>query len=281
MASEFCLSLTKYFLFVFNLVFFFLGSALLSLGLWIMFSETSVLIPAPRFISLSLFSYLLIISGVVTISLGFFGSLGALKEVKCMLAIYFILLTVLLVAQTMGGVLLITQKSVFEKSLESHVQKLIQDFGKNDSNLRDFERTLLVLQREAKCCGWSGPLDWKPDAHCSCYSPNNVTANITDHNDHSDIHTCNITTWDKHKKGCKEYVEEWLSAHILIILMVVFVLAVVECLQWVCLVTFCCLSHSCRCCRLRKPRGSHVQLSRDFNVEYWQDKWFDPFDVSV
>ncbi|XP_036427627.1 leukocyte antigen CD37 isoform X2 [Colossoma macropomum] len=236
MASEFCLSLTKYFLFVFNLVFFFLGSALLSLGLWIMFSETSVLIPAPRFISLSLFSYLLIISGVVTISLGFFGSLGALKEVKCMLAIYFILLTVLLVAQTMGGVLLITQKSVFEKSLESHVQKLIQDFGKNDSNLRDFERTLLVLQREvrntptkqAKCCGWSGPLDWKPDAHCSCYSPNNVTANITDHNDHSDIHTCNITTWDKHKKGCKEYVEEWLSAHILIILMVVFVLAVVE-----------------------------------------------------
>ncbi|KAL7869234.1 hypothetical protein AOLI_G00132220 [Acnodon oligacanthus] len=230
MASELCLSLTKYFLFVFNLVFFFLGSALLSLGLWIMFSETSVLIPALRFISMSLFSYLLIISGVVTISLGFFGSLGALKEVKCMLAIYFILLTVLLVAQIMGGVLLMTQRSIFEKSLESHVQKLIKDFGKNDSDLRDFERTLVDLQREAKCCGWSGPEDWPMGFHCSCYSPNNFTANVTGQSDiyTSDIYTCFNTTLRLNEKGCKEYVEEWLSAHILIILMVIFVLAVVE-----------------------------------------------------
>lgn len=44
-------------------------------------------VPAPRYLSLALFSYLLIISGSVTILLGFFGSLGALKEIKCMLAL--------------------------------------------------------------------------------------------------------------------------------------------------------------------------------------------------
>ncbi|KAL6475331.1 hypothetical protein MHYP_G00163710 [Metynnis hypsauchen] len=71
-------------------------------------------------------------------------------------------------------------------------------------------------------------MDWSQNVHCSCFSPNNFTANVTDHSDHSDTYTCNSTTWHIHDKGCKEYVEEWLSAHILIILMVVFVLAVVE-----------------------------------------------------
>lgn len=44
-------------------------------------------VPAPGYLSLSLFSYPLVISGSVTLLLGFFGSVGALKEAKCMLAI--------------------------------------------------------------------------------------------------------------------------------------------------------------------------------------------------
>lgn len=46
----------------------------------------SFAVPSPPYISISLFSYLLIVSGSVTMSLGFFGCLGSLKTVKCLLA---------------------------------------------------------------------------------------------------------------------------------------------------------------------------------------------------
>ncbi|XP_066522749.1 leukocyte antigen CD37 [Hoplias malabaricus] len=226
MASELCLSFTKYFLFVFNLVFFFLGSALLSLGLWIMFGETIFPISAPPFLSLTLFSYLLIGSGALTISLGFFGCLGALKEVKCMLAMYFILLTVLLVGQIIGGVLLITQRTAIQIALGSHVKNIIQGFGKNDSSLKDFEQTVTDLQHRAKCCGWSGPNDYNK-IPCSCYFTVNITANATA-SEECPCECPSNSTYKQYSQGCKGPVETWIYEHILIILMIVFGLAVVE-----------------------------------------------------
>ncbi|RXN09672.1 CD59 glyco -like protein [Labeo rohita] len=80
MASECCLSLTKYFLFLFNLIFF-----------------------------------------------------------------YFILLTVLLAAQIVGGVLLYTQKTEWTGSLENHLMK---SFGRNDSSLQNLKTTLDYIQEE-------------------------------------------------------------------------------------------------------------------------------------
>ncbi|XP_049320965.1 leukocyte antigen CD37 isoform X2 [Astyanax mexicanus] len=249
MASEFCLSLTKYFLFVFNLVFFLLGSALLSLGLWIMFSETGIPIPGLDFIPLSLLSYLLIISGAVTILLGFFGCLGALKEVKCMLAIYFILLTVLLAAQTVGGVLLITQKSTFQNSLDDHMTNIIKEFGKNDSSLEDIKHTLEILQHEAQCCGWTGSEDWNP-VPCSCFYLVNVTANATNHNFLSKTCPCDSSsnlTCRKHEQACKGVVDQWLNTHILTILIVVFALALVERFQCGVLARYVVRSFRCVC----------------------------------
>ncbi|KAI2658397.1 Leukocyte antigen CD37 [Labeo rohita] len=153
MASECCLSLTKYFLFLFNLIFFCL--------------------PLP-YISIHLFSYILIVSGSVTMSLGFLGCLGSLKTVKCLLGTYFILLTVLLAAQIVGGVLLYTQKTEWTGSLENHLMK---SFGHNDSSLQNLKKTLDYIQEEAKCCGWEGKTDWKDSIPCSCYDKGNATAN--------------------------------------------------------------------------------------------------------
>ncbi|KAG7325087.1 hypothetical protein KOW79_011403 [Hemibagrus wyckioides] len=227
MASECCLSVTKYFLFLFNLIFFLLGLSILGFGLWIIFAETSFLIPPLRYLSLSLFSYLLVISGSVTLLLGFFGSLGALKEVKCMLAIYFILLTVLLAAQIIGTVLLFTQRTAFENSLHEHVTGLIKSFGKNNTNLKHFQEPLELLQTQAHCCGWNGETDWEL-VPCSCFYKNS-TNNATDHI--SSPCPCpllsNSTCW-VYEQNCKHVIKNWLDAHLMIILGVVLALAVAE-----------------------------------------------------
>ncbi|XP_035389580.1 leukocyte antigen CD37 isoform X2 [Electrophorus electricus] len=268
MASEFCLSITKYFLFLFNIIFLFLGSTLLSLGLWIKLSKTNFLLPDPHYISLPLFSYMLITGGSVVVLLGFFGSMGALKGVKCMLGFYLFLLILLFTAQIVCAVLLFTQWSSFKEVLEDHVVQLIKTFGKNDSSLQDFERSFQVIQHEAQCCGWHGIDDWghtKPD--CSCWYQTNATANNTDHSHFSDPCPCgphppSNFTCAHYNQGCQNIITNWLDEHFLIIIGVTLAIAVVEFLQWVCLVTFCCLNNNCRCCPLRKSHGSQVQLSR-------------------
>ncbi|XP_060714405.1 leukocyte antigen CD37 [Tachysurus vachellii] len=226
MASELCLSLTKYFLFLFNLIFFLLGLSLLGLGFWIIFSESSFLIPAPGYLSLSLFSYLLVISGSVTLVLGFFGSLGALKEAKCMLATYFILLNVLLAAQIIGTVLLFTQRSVFESKLEGHVLGLIDSFEKNDSSLQPFKESLEFLQSHAHCCGWNGKDDWIVPP-CSCYYQNS-TVNVTAESLNSCCELFSNYTCVVYEQNCKHMIKVWLDTHIMIIFGVVIALAVVE-----------------------------------------------------
>ncbi|XP_076855352.1 leukocyte antigen CD37 isoform X2 [Brachyhypopomus gauderio] len=234
MANECCLSITKYFLFLFNIIFLFLGSALLSLGLWIKFSETNFLLPDPRYISLSLFAHILIIVGSVTVLLGFLGCLGALKGVKCMLGIYVFLLVLLLIAQIVGAVLLFTQWSAFKGSLDDHVVKLIQSFGKNESSLQDFERTFQIIQHEVQCCGWHGSHDWvMVEVHCSCYYHVNATTNYTNHTASSDPCACGMhpqlnSACGIFNKGCEGIITDWLDEHFLIILGVVLAIAVVE-----------------------------------------------------
>ncbi|KAF4085069.1 hypothetical protein AMELA_G00113200 [Ameiurus melas] len=224
MASELCISVTKYFLFVFNLIFFFLGIAVLGFGVWTMSEPPflSQIISAHRFLSLSLFSYLLVIGGSLTLLLGFFGSLGALKEVKCMLATYFILLTVLLAAQIIGTVLIFTQKSAFKTSLDAHVRSMID--SRNSTTL-DFKNPIDVLQYEAKCCGWKDKNDW-PVIPCSCYP--NATDCATNQSTSICCTSVSNYTYTVYEKNCKDVLIDWLNSHLMSILGVVLAVAVVE-----------------------------------------------------
>ncbi|XP_056325667.1 leukocyte antigen CD37 [Danio aesculapii] len=234
MASECCVSVTKYFLFLFNLVFFLLGSLLLASGLWMLLSDISDIKtfvgPILQYISISLLSYLLIVSGSVTMSLGFFGCLGSLKTVKFLLATYFILLTVLLAAQIVGGVLFYTMKSELSNSLEKEMD-LIQSIGKNDSS---FKETMDYIQKQGKCCGWEGKADWGDSIPCSCYNETNtndatnetkeICAKCFPHSSNTPQLTCMINN----EKGCKDYIENWLNANLHFILVVILAISVVE-----------------------------------------------------
>uniref|UniRef100_A0A671Q3C7 Tetraspanin n=1 Tax=Sinocyclocheilus anshuiensis TaxID=1608454 RepID=A0A671Q3C7_9TELE len=166
-----------------------LGSLLLSMGLWILLSENRIFMPSPPYISISLFSYFLIISGSVTMSLGFLGCLGSLKTVKCLLATYFILLTVLLAAQIVGSAV---------------------------------PPSLVVLK--AKCCGWHGTEDWEESIPCSCYNIGNATVNAT--YEIQDPNNC--ASFLSLSKGCSENIKEWLDENLLMILVVILAISVVE-----------------------------------------------------
>ncbi|XP_064180577.1 leukocyte antigen CD37 isoform X6 [Anguilla rostrata] len=292
MVSQGCLSLIKYFLFLFNLFFFTLGLLLLSLGLWIVFDEVSFFMPAPSSLSLSVLSYFLAIGGTVTMAVGFFGCVGALKEVRCMLGMYFFLLTVLLAAQIVGGVIFFTQKTAFENKVKEHVLQIITSIRKNNSSLNHFEKTLEYIQREVNCCGWNGPMDWGDDmVPCSCYQLPNSTVfehiNQGMNNGSQKLCPCHSTvpqnnTCNIYNQGCREGIKEWLEENVVIILGVLFAVVLVEFIQCIGLTMFYCLSHCHHCCHQPlKTNDRLFQPSRDFYMEYWQALWYGPFDVSV
>ncbi|PNJ41394.1 leukocyte antigen CD37 isoform X8 [Pongo pygmaeus] len=181
-AQESCLSLIKYFLFVFNLFFFVLGSLIFCFGIWILIDKTSfVSFVGLAFVPLQIWSKVLAISGIFTIGIALLGCVGALKELRCLLGLYFGMLLLLFATQITLGILISTQRAQLERSLQDVVEKTIQKYGTNPEETAA-EESWDYVQFQLRCCGWHSPQDWfqvlilrgnGSEAHrvpCSCYN---------------------------------------------------------------------------------------------------------------
>ncbi|XP_075392968.1 leukocyte antigen CD37 [Tenrec ecaudatus] len=159
-AQSSCLSLTKYFLFVFNLFFFFLGSLIFCFGIWILVDKTSfVSFVGLSFISLQVWSKALAISGILTMGLALLGCVGALKELRCLLGLYFGMLLLLFAVQIILGILISTQRRLLERKVEEMVLETIQNYGANPEETTA-EESWDYVQFQLRCCGWNYPQDW-------------------------------------------------------------------------------------------------------------------------
>ncbi|KAL4648389.1 leukocyte antigen CD37-like isoform X1 [Arapaima gigas] len=226
MLSEGCFNLTKYFLFLFNLLSFFLGVVLFSVGLWTVLDQDSFLRLGPASMSLFPLSYLVMIGGCITVCVAFFGCLGALKEVKCMLGVYFFLLTILLASEIIVVVLCFTQMTSIQTKLDEQVLQTISSYGKNQSSLQKMEKTLNHIQNKVQCCGWYGLDDWPGSrVPCSCFSADNITqlrsntlntlnrnqSSTVSCNCHNQLLLPNATVCHVHQTGCKKSITGWME----------------------------------------------------------------------
>ncbi|XP_024422217.3 leukocyte antigen CD37 isoform X2 [Desmodus rotundus] len=159
-AQESCLSLIKYLLFVFNLFFFVLGSLVFCFGIWILVDKTSfVSFVGLSFLPLQIWSKALAISGILTMGLALLGCLGALKELRCLLGLYFGILLLLFVTQITLGILISTQRIRLERKVKDIIQETIQNYHANPENT-EAEESWDYVQFQLRCCGWNSPQDW-------------------------------------------------------------------------------------------------------------------------
>lgn len=99
-----CIKVTKYFLFLFNLIFFILGAVILGFGVWILADKSSFIsVLQTSSSSLRMGAYVFIGVGAVTMLMGFLGCIGAVNEVRCLLGLYFAFLLLILIAQVTAG----------------------------------------------------------------------------------------------------------------------------------------------------------------------------------
>uniref|UniRef100_UPI00398E72FF leukocyte antigen CD37-like n=1 Tax=Pristiophorus japonicus TaxID=55135 RepID=UPI00398E72FF len=175
--------------------------------------------------------------------MGFLGCIGALKEVKCMLGIYFTLLVFLLASQITVAVLIYTQRKSIEKQLSIVVKQLIEKYHNMDAMHQSLEDSWDFIQLQFSCCGWNNSREWMKNPHvrrnesggsisysfpCSCHK--SFPENATDFNITQQTGFCLASTnpLTKNLKSCKNNVFAWMKDNIISIMIVCIGISFVE-----------------------------------------------------
>uniref|UniRef100_A0A8C6KYV7 Tetraspanin n=1 Tax=Nothobranchius furzeri TaxID=105023 RepID=A0A8C6KYV7_NOTFU len=137
----------KYLLFVFNFIFWLMGSFVLAVGLWLRFDPETVSLlndnKAPDTFFLGV--YILIGAGSLIMLVGFFGCCGAVRESQCLLGSFFACLLIIFGSEVAAGVFGFLNK---DKIIED-----VQNFYKKTYDENNNSTMILSYQKVLNCCG--------------------------------------------------------------------------------------------------------------------------------
>ncbi|CAL8264475.1 unnamed protein product [Gadus morhua 'NCC'] len=153
--SRTCLCCVKYLMFVFNLIFWLGGCGLFGVGVWLSFTQAEFSSLPLSFPSLSA-ANLLLVAGGVTMVTGFLGCLGALKEQRCLLMTFFVILLLLVLTE----VTLVLVIHVFHNTLDTKAQDELKEAMKTYTSDEGLKKSWDNVQKMFKCCGVTNKTDW-------------------------------------------------------------------------------------------------------------------------
>ncbi|CAL8287912.1 unnamed protein product [Merluccius merluccius] len=186
----------KYLLFTFNLLFFVSGAVILGVSVHAISNRAQYqlndeLMPAV---------HLTICVGTISLVLGFLGCCGAIRENRCLLALFFVgQLLMLLMALAVGALGAIAQTDEARGAVEAHFETL----GPLSEVPKEVQESIQELEKAGKCCGFfKGHEDWGnsslavPDS-CNCTDTSrNCTA---------------VDGRDLYATPCLSYLLQWLG----------------------------------------------------------------------
>ncbi|XP_010873259.2 tetraspanin 35 [Esox lucius] len=162
-----CFGFLKVMMFVFNGIIFLAGAVFLGVGIWVKVDSGSILgflqgiKEAPAAVSQILnVGYLLIVVGAVLLVIGFLGCCGAIKESKCMLLMFFVIVLIVFIAEVAGAVVILVFKpfaeNLFAELGTKAVQSIRSEYGLNSDVTGIWNTTMDTF----KCCGFYNYTDF-------------------------------------------------------------------------------------------------------------------------
>lgn len=160
-----CGSITKYLVFIANLLIFLLGCLILGFGIFAIVTNNNddVTIfggnsPTGR-VNSNVAEIILVVVSSVIIIVSFLGCCGAILENRAVIFIYFTIMLLTTVFTTIGSTL------VFSKSVEDLKDPLLSSLQRYDRNSSDAVQLEITqawdkVQRESSCCGVHDFEDW-------------------------------------------------------------------------------------------------------------------------
>ncbi|XP_055331372.1 tetraspanin-9-like isoform X1 [Paramacrobiotus metropolitanus] len=178
--------LARLLLLTFNLIFWLSGIGLIGAGIWMFLTEKGEVfaivqpegsVPMIKIAAVGLaqlvvyrimfsfnrtfhLQYGIIGIGCFVLLVGFLGCCGAMHENRCMLVTYFAVVLVILLAEIVGGILIVVFKGELDSKLQNNLQENLQ---KNYGLLPDHKAVtggFDTIQKNGKCCGVVGPNDY-------------------------------------------------------------------------------------------------------------------------
>uniref|UniRef100_A0AAY5K174 Tetraspanin n=1 Tax=Esox lucius TaxID=8010 RepID=A0AAY5K174_ESOLU len=162
-----CSGFLKIMMFIFNGAIFLAGVAILAVGVWVKVDSESLfglienIEDAPAELSqLANVAYLLIGVGAVLLIMGFLGCCGAMKESRCMLMLFFIIILIIFIAEVAGCIVIFVFQPLAKEILEDLGDKVVVSIKKGygqDKTLTDLWNGTM---KEFKCCGYHNFTDF-------------------------------------------------------------------------------------------------------------------------
>uniref|UniRef100_A0A8C6TIW6 Tetraspanin n=1 Tax=Neogobius melanostomus TaxID=47308 RepID=A0A8C6TIW6_9GOBI len=135
---------------------------ILAVGIWVKVDSGSIFnflekIPnaPPQLAQVLNVGYLLIALGGLLVVLGFLGCCGAMRESKCMLLLFFMIVMLIFLAEVAGAIVLLVLRPLVT------VQNIKTDYGNNQDITALWNTTMSLLN----CCGFNNYTDFTNSSH--------------------------------------------------------------------------------------------------------------------
>ncbi|KAG1672308.1 Tetraspanin-11 [Nymphon striatum] len=105
---------------------------IMAVGIWTLLDKSYL----ENFLGTNLYkssASILIAMGVTVLLISFLGCLGAIREIKCMLLTYFIILFLIFIILLIGGVLAYVFRDKVENTVKTEMMKAVHDYGNDDT----------------------------------------------------------------------------------------------------------------------------------------------------
>lgn len=146
-----CGKCLKYLMFTFNLLALVGGIVVMAVGIWTCVDHSYIdqLLGTNLYMSAAI---ILIATGVVVVLISFLGCFGAIKEIKCMLLTYFIVMFGIFVTMLVGGILGYAFRANVSLSMRTRMYSSLGEYGYNRAVTEAWDFT----QSRLRCCGVEG-----------------------------------------------------------------------------------------------------------------------------
>jgi len=152
-----CESMVKYLMLLVNLVFALAGIFLIGVGAYIQIAAKDYLdFLSDNYLNTPIF---IIIVGVVIFVVAFFGCCGAWQESSCMIYVYAVLISLLLICEIGAAIAAFMLKGDLKTVMEKKSKDALQNYGKADHD--GVTHAWDSVQHDLKCCGVTGFADWE------------------------------------------------------------------------------------------------------------------------
>ncbi|KAL7836229.1 hypothetical protein AOLI_G00275130 [Acnodon oligacanthus] len=156
-----CLKCLKYTMCVVNFIFFICGIGILGVGIYLRTSfNFSALVPS--FPAMSVTNGLFIL-GIFISCVSFLGFLGALKENRCLLISFFILLFLVMLAELAVASVLLMYENQIDQMINKELTSSLKEIQKNTTSIE-----WNTVQKTFQCCGVQNASDWESHIPESC-----------------------------------------------------------------------------------------------------------------